>query len=110
LRVSCGFFGKVGEVFGESADDGKEDDVWELVGVEAADAGDGCLCLVVLCFGEEEAFCCAFDLVLPAVDGLDFGDEVDAGCESFADERGGYGACLLEGPDGGVDELCHSGL
>ena len=56
-------------------------------------------------FEQEQGFGCGFDLALPAVDGLDGGDDCGAGGEAFFDQRAGQSGCFFGSSGGRQDDL-----
>jgi hypothetical protein len=84
--------------------DVEDEELGDGVGMEAVEGGFEGLEAWGGGFDDEEDFRGALDLALPAVDGLDLRDEVDAGGEALFDEGGGDVFGLFEAGGGGKDD------
>jgi len=87
----------------------EDDELGNLVGVQAADglfeAGEVRSCG----FDEEQKFGRSFDLALPAVDGREAGNDADAGGELLVDEGSGDALGFFARAGGGQDQAGFGG-
>lgn len=74
------------EVCGAAGVDVEDEEFRDGVGVESAESGFECGKARRSGFDDKEDFRGLLDFVLPAVDGFDLGNEVDAGSEALLDE------------------------
>lgn len=84
----------------------EDEELGDGVGVEAAEGGFESREARGGGFDEEEDFGGFLHFALPAVDGFDLGDEVDAGGEVLLDERGGDAFGFFNAADGGDGDPC----
>lgn len=87
----------------------EDEELGDVVGVEAAERGFDLVEVGGGGFDEEQDFFGFFDVALPAVDGREAGDDVDAGGEVFIDEEAGDALGFVAGAGGGEDEAGFGG-